>query len=140
MNPSDIKILIVEDEVLIAMHLARELERAGYKTCRPAGNGAAAVAAAENEGPDVVLMDIRLPGEMDGIEAGRTITTQHGIPVVFVTGYADSSIGSAAREISAAPVLGKPASVGEIEEAIQTVLGYSPEREAMEDHTEKHAR
>jgi len=65
---------------------------------------------------------------MDGIEAGREITIQLGIPVVFLTGYTDSSIGSAAREISTAPVLGKPASVSDIEEAIQTVLGYSPER------------
>lgn len=127
MNPSDLKILIVEDEVLIAMHLARELERAGYKTCRPAGNGAAAVAAAEKEGPNVVLMDIRLPGEMDGIEAGRKITDQHGIPVVFLTGYADSEVEVAAREISVAPVLGKPASVGEIEQAIHTVLAQTSE-------------
>ena len=45
MNPGDVKILIVEDEVLIAMHLARELERAGYKICSLAGNGTAVATA-----------------------------------------------------------------------------------------------
>lgn len=129
MNPSDITVLVVEDEVLIAMHLTRELEQAGYKTCRTAGSGPAAITAAEKERPNVVLMDIRLPGAMDGIEAGREIMTQHGIPVIFLTGYSDSSIGSPAREISSAPVLGKPASLSEIEQAIQTVLGHVPDGE-----------
>lgn len=75
--------------------------------CQPAENRAAAVAT----------------GEMDGIEAGREITTQQGIPVVFLTGYPDSAIGTIAQEISAAPVLGKPVSISAIERAIQTVLG-----------------
>lgn len=122
MNRDNIKILIVEDEVLIAMHLAGQLKQAGYTVCRPVTNGAAAIAAAGQEHPSVILLDIRLPGEMDGIEAGRAITDRYNIPVIFVTGYSDSAIESRARNITTAKVLGKPASVGEIDRAIAQVL------------------
>ncbi|MDA3951239.1 MAG: response regulator [Spirochaeta sp.] len=116
------KILIVEDEVLISMHLARQLEQAGYVVCGPVTSGVAAITAAEQQKPDVVLMDIRLPGEMDGIEAGGTITERHGIPVIFLTGYSDSTIESRAQAVTAAKVLGKPASISEIATEIDRLL------------------
>lgn len=117
-----VKILIVEDEVLISMHLARQLEQAGYVVCGAVTSGVAAITAAEQQKPDVVLMDIRLPGEMDGIEAGRTITERHGIPVIFLTGYSDSTIESRAQAVTIAPVLGKPASISEIGTEIDRLL------------------
>lgn len=123
MNDTSVRILIVEDEVLIAMHLARQLEDAGFELCDPVTNGNAALETAELERPDVVLLDVRLAGDMDGVDTGRAIRDRYGIPIVFLTGYSDPNVESRAREITAAEILGKPASVRQITAAIGQVLG-----------------
>ncbi len=122
MNMSNVRILIVEDEILIAMHLARQLEEAGYEVSDPVTSGSAALEAAELNRPDVVLLDVRLAGDMDGIETGRAIRDRLGIPVVFLTGYSDPEVETRAREITSADVLGKPASVRQIAAAIGQVV------------------
>jgi diguanylate cyclase (GGDEF)-like protein/PAS domain S-box-containing protein len=83
------RILIVEDEKIISLDLRRRLERFGYEVCGMASTGADAVAKADELGPDIILMDIMLSGEKDGIEAATQIKRDHGIPVIFLTAYAD---------------------------------------------------
>ena len=85
------KILIVEDELLAAENLARNLRKQGYEITSIVDSGAAAIANATENHPDLVLMDIMLQGDMDGITAAKTIDSQLKIPVVYMTAYADET-------------------------------------------------
>lgn len=82
-------ILVVEDEGIVAQEIKSRLEKAGYSVCGVAHDGDTAVAHAEAMHPDLVLMDIRLKGEMDGIEAAGLIRERCDIPVVYLTAYTD---------------------------------------------------
>lgn len=81
------KILVVEDEGLSALALVAYLEMRGYEVCSPAATGEEGIAIAEDDRPNLVLMDINLPGEMDGIDAAREIHARFGIPSIFLSGY-----------------------------------------------------
>jgi len=95
------RILIVEDETVVAMDIAADLRRLGYEIAAMVGSGEAAIESAQALQPDLVLMDIRLKGAMDGIEAATVIHQRHGIPVVFLTAHADAA--TVERSQGAAP-------------------------------------
>ncbi|MBC2743263.1 MAG: response regulator [Desulfosarcina sp.] len=82
-------ILVVEDEGIVAQEIKSRLEKTGYTVCAVAHDGETAVAHAGEMGPDLVLMDIRLKGEMDGIDAAGLIRDRFNIPVVYLTAYTD---------------------------------------------------
>lgn len=82
-------ILIVEDERVAAWNIQAALEKFGYTVVGNVASGEAAISQAETLKPDLVLMDIRLPGEIDGIEAAARIRNQFQIPVVYLSAYAD---------------------------------------------------
>jgi CheY-like chemotaxis protein len=84
-----IRILIVEDEYLIAFSFKRELERMGYEVLEPIAHGQEAIKVATREHPDFVIMDMGLAGPINGLEAARQIITQQNIPVIFMTGHSD---------------------------------------------------
>ena len=86
------KILVVDDEAIITMQLAERLTAMGYSVAGMAASGEDAIEKARRLSPDLVLMDIVMPGKLNGIEAAKTITGEMGIPVVFVTSYADDAI------------------------------------------------
>ena len=83
------RILIVEDEALIAMDLTRRLERAGYVVADVASSGDEAIRLAASHCPDLILMDIRIQGARDGIDIAEEIRTKFDIPVIFLTAHAD---------------------------------------------------
>jgi len=83
------RILIVEDERIVAMDIRLRLEGMGYFVAAIASSGKEAIKRAEELRPDLALMDIVLKGKMDGIEAAGEITTRFDIPVVFLSAYAD---------------------------------------------------
>lgn len=83
------RLLIVEDESIVARDLQGRLKRLGYEVCAIAASGADAIEAASQHRPDLVLMDIVLKGDMDGIEAAEVIGRKYRIPAVFLTAYAD---------------------------------------------------
>ena len=83
------QILIVEDDGIIAMDLESRMKKLGYGVAAIVGYGEQAIEKVKENTPDVVLMDIILKGEIDGIEAAEEIRTQYDIPVIFITGYAD---------------------------------------------------
>ncbi len=83
------KILIVEDEILVATDIEESLESLGYIVQGTADTGLKAIEAVEKELPDLVLMDINLKGEMTGIEAAKIITQKHDVPIIYLTANAD---------------------------------------------------
>jgi len=85
----DGQILIVEDERLVAEDIKETLKELGYTVMGIVDNGEEAVESVREEEPDLVLMDIVLKGEMDGIEAARIINSEFDVPVIYLTAYAD---------------------------------------------------
>ncbi len=83
------KILIVEDESIVAVELKSSLEKMGYQVSGLIDNGAEAIHHVETHHPEIVLMDIRIRGKIDGIETADIIRNRFGIPVVFTTAYLD---------------------------------------------------
>lgn len=83
------QILVVEDERIVATDIKMSVQRLGYAVCGIAFSGEEAIKKTEEMHPDLVLMDIVLEGEMDGIEAASAIRTRFDIPIVYLTAYAD---------------------------------------------------
>lgn len=83
------QILVVDDESLVAKDIQNTLEGFGYNVPITVSSGEAAIQKAEENNPDLVLMDIVLKGRMDGIEAAHEIRTRFNIPVVYLTAYTD---------------------------------------------------
>jgi PAS domain S-box-containing protein len=83
------RILIVEDEAIIAMEIERQLQNLGYEVISIVDTGEKAIKKAEADKPDLIMMDIRIKGEMDGIDTAEIIRKQFGIPVIFSTAYLD---------------------------------------------------
>jgi len=81
--------LIIEDEILIAEELKERLSRLGYSVIGAVDSADEGIAIATRELPDVVLMDVRLKGGKDGIQAAREIREQVDLPIVYVTAYSD---------------------------------------------------
>jgi CheY-like chemotaxis protein len=84
-------ILIVEDEQIVATELKGRLHSLGYRVVGAASTGPEAITKTENLNPDLILMDIRLRGEMDGIETAGRILASRDVPIVFVTAHADEA-------------------------------------------------
>ena len=87
MNKS--RILVVEDDALIAASFVHALSSLGYTVLEPVATGEDAIRAVKTKKPDLVLMDIVLIGEMDGIVAAEKIQAIADIPVIYLTAYAD---------------------------------------------------
>lgn len=88
---TSMRVLIVEDEAIVAKDIAATLTRLGHVVVGRAATGEAAIELAGNASPDVVLMDISLMGKMDGIEAAAVIRARHHLPVVYLTAYSDDA-------------------------------------------------
>lgn len=116
------KILIVEDEALLAMDLAQSLEDLGYVVTGTAFTGTDAVKEALESRPDLILMDINLPGELDGIAAYSRIREQIDVPVVYLTGYSEKDILERAKKTEPYGYLGKPISLSELRSTLDTAL------------------
>ncbi|HYG33376.1 MAG TPA: response regulator [Clostridia bacterium] len=105
---SEKTILVVEDETITAMDIEQSLRRKGYSVPGIACTGPEAIALAREFRPHLVLMDIRLKGEMDGITAARQIREEFNIPVVFLTAYADCATLQRAKSAEPFAYLLKP--------------------------------
>jgi len=117
----DWKILVVEDESLIALHLKCILINAGCVVCGIAGNAEEAIDYARAERPDAILMDIHLPGLKDGIDAAIGIRTFLDSAIIFMTGYSDPGIRERALAMEHASYLVKPIRFGDIDAILQTL-------------------
>ncbi|MBB3899662.1 response regulator [Roseococcus suduntuyensis] len=124
------RVLIVEDEFFVAMDAEDSLTAAGFTVIGIAATADAAVNLAESQSPDIVLMDIRLVGRRDGIDAAAEIRERFGIPCVFATAHSDPTTRHRA-EVAAAPLgwLSKPYTRAEVTNALGRALQrYRQER------------
>ena len=116
------RLVIVEDERIVAMSLERELRALGYEICATAATGEAAVEAVERTRPDAVLMDIRLAGQMNGTQAAYLIWRRFQIPVIYLTAYADADTLAEVKRTEAYGYVMKPYEAPEVHAAIQIAL------------------
>ncbi|MBP7734336.1 MAG: PAS domain S-box protein [Spirochaetes bacterium] len=105
---SKAKLLIVEDELVIALGLKKTLEKLGYEVVGIANTGEDAVRAVREKAPDLVLMDIILAGPMDGIEAALRIQADNDVPFIYLTANADPATVERARDSMPGGFLNKP--------------------------------
>lgn len=119
---SEIKILIVEDEAIVAEDIAYSLTRMGYSVSDIVSSGEGAIAAAQTQHPDLVLMDIMLQGQMDGIEATRQIREDLCLPVVYLTANADDHTLERAKVSGPFGYLLKPFKDKELRATIEIAL------------------
>lgn len=102
------KILVVEDEELIALVIKKQLLQFGYQVSGIAETGTSAIQLTLESQPDLVLMDIRLKGEMDGIEVAAYITEKFDIPIIFLTAFSDNETLGKAKLVSPFSYILKP--------------------------------
>ena len=112
------KILVVEDERLIARDIAMQLADLGYEPLGPADTGEQAIAMAGELRPDLVLMDVHLRGAMDGIEAAQAIRTQFDVPTVFLSAFSGDANSARAQLARPAGYWSKPFEEYELREVI----------------------
>lgn len=116
------RIMIVEDEGVIALHLRCQLEDLGFDVVGTASRGEDAVPMAHKLKPDLLLMDIHLPGKMDGIDAATQIHRELASPIVFLTAYAEPTTLARAREAKPYGYLVKPFETRELNATLQMAL------------------
>jgi CheY-like chemotaxis protein len=102
------RILIVEDEAIAAENIAGRLRQQGYDVVGIVDSGMEAIAKAGAIGPDLILMDIMLKGEMDGVAAATEISEQWQIPIVFMTAFGDENTLQRAKAAEPLAYLIKP--------------------------------
>lgn len=94
---SKINVLVVEDESIVSKDLQHSLTKLGYNVVGAASNGEKAIELAGLKNPNIILMDIMLKGDMNGIEAAEKIKELYSVPIVFLTAYSDESTLSKAK-------------------------------------------
>lgn len=114
------RILVVEDDQIIQLDLRRHLKQLDYDVIGTASSGEEAVAKAAQLEPDVVLMDIRLEGRMDGMEAARQIQSERHVPVIYLTAQSGDLIFGGKEVLG--PRVTKPFKQTEIDAAIGRAL------------------
>ncbi len=116
------EILIVEDDNITVLELQDRLQRLGYAVSGVTAYGEEAIEKAGDTRPGVVLMDIRLKGDMDGIEAAEEICARFDIPVVYLTALADENTLQRVRATKYYGYITKPFGERELQAAIETAL------------------
>lgn len=116
------RILIVEDERIVARDIAKRLQKLGYSVVDSVATGEEAIAKAAIANPDLILMDIHLRGEMDGIEAAEKIGSLHQVPIVYLTAYADEDTLQRAKVTEPFGYVVKPFDEQDLHVAIEVAL------------------
>ncbi len=125
-----VKSLVVEDSSITAKDLKMSLEDLGYIVTAMAASGEDAIKKVDNERPDLILMDIKLEGKMDGIDTANRINTElHFIPIIYLTGFTDKEMVNRAKITEAFGYLLKPYRVLELQTNIEMALS----KHAMEE-------
>ncbi len=116
------RVLLVEDEVITASSLKMGLEELGFHVCPLATRGDRAIELATREKPDVILMDVNLPGDLNGIEAAAKIQELVETKILFLTGYHDDDIIAKIKALNPLGYFVKPISAERIKEMLEENL------------------
>jgi CheY-like chemotaxis protein len=116
------KIIIVEDEIIIALDLKLRLENLGYNVIHTAFNGEDAIKRTGETSPDLVSMDIQLNGEMDGIYVAQQIRRLYNIPFIYLTGSYENSLIERAKQTNPIGFINKPFDESEIQNLIEMAI------------------
>ena len=127
---SEARVLIAEDETLIRLDVRRLLEAGGFEVCAEARNGPEAVTLAREHEPDVVVLDVRMPG-LDGVEAARRILAERHVPIVMLTAYGYGELISRALDTGVAGYVVKPFTERELLGAVRAAVEEAPGAEAL---------
>src|SRR5215831_8702986 len=130
------QILLVEDERLVATAIQNELEQFGYVVSGIASTAQEAVAKAIEKKPDLVLMDVHLKGNDDGIDAARQIHQRCDIPVIYLSAYSDDQTVARASQTGAFGYLLKPYE----EQELRTTIEMAAAKHRAEKHLEETKR
>lgn len=122
------KALIVEDELLVAHDLGSMLEQVGYVVCDIVMSVSEAITAVNQHEPDVVLIDIVLEGERDGVDLGRILQADYDLPFIYVTSHADRATVERAKTTCPSGYLVKPFTEAEVYAATEIALSNFAER------------
>lgn len=112
------KVLLVEDDLILTMINKRYMELLGHKVVASARNGLDAIASAKKHNPDIILMDIRIEGDIDGIDAMQEIRKFSQAAVIYVTGNSDTATKKRAEKTNMLGFCIKPISFDDLKELL----------------------
>src|SRR5689334_24433945 len=130
-----VRILVAEDETIIRLDLVEMLKRAGLEVCAEARDGEEAVALAREHGPDLAVLDVKMP-RLDGIEAAKRILDERPIPIVMLTAYGQEELVSRAVEAGVFGYLVKPFREQDLLPAIAAARARHEELQALRAEAE----
>lgn len=114
--------MIVEDEEIVAFDLRQTLQKLGYEVASQASTGVDAIEKADQVKPDVILMDIRLKNELDGIDTAHIISLKHKVPIIYLTSFNNEEIRKRVQATSPYAFLLKPFDEDKLKTAIENIL------------------
>jgi len=124
-SPPELRALIVEDEPLFAISLEADMHELGFDMCDLASDGQEAISAAKSNPPAVVLMDIKLKGDDEGIDVAKRLREECDAPIVFVTGHTDrDTVQRVRKAVPGAPLLPKPVWRDRLADAVKAVTTF----------------
>jgi len=126
------RVVIAEDEAIVRLDLKEILVTAGYEVVGETGRGDEAVTLVEQHGPDLVILDVKMPG-MDGIRAAREITSRHQVAVLLLTAFSQRDLIEEARDSGVSAYLIKPFQPRDLLPAIADVLAKARQDWAIDD-------
>ncbi|KKM90562.1 hypothetical protein LCGC14_1237320, partial [marine sediment metagenome] len=130
-----VRILIVEDDMIIGANLSLQLVNLGYEVTGIESRGEEAIAHAMANTPDIILMDINLKGALNGIETVAAIQNKKDIPIIYLTANSDESTFSRAKETRPKAFITKPLFKLDLQRTIELVLAASKESRHPQNHT-----
>jgi hypothetical protein len=133
------RVLVVEDERLIAEEILERLTRMGFRVVGSVDTAEDAVQAARRELPELILMDIRLKGKMDGIEAAAEIRRDLNIPVIYLTSHSDRGTRARAMETTPCGYVLKPFREEDLLVAIETALHLNLQERRIRESEARYA-
>ena len=134
---SPVHILVVEDEGAVGRDIQNTLVRFGYSVPDIARTGSEALEIVRRVDPDLVIMDVRLSGAMDGIDAAQRIRSSYGKPIIFLTALADEDTIARASKTDPEGYLLKPFNESELQSAVEIAISRSRSREALVNREEQ---
>ncbi|PVW16506.1 LytR/AlgR family response regulator transcription factor [Marixanthomonas spongiae] len=120
--PQPVKILIVEDEMVIAANISLQLSEMGYEVTGILPRGEEALVQIKEHTPDIVLMDIQLRGELDGVETAHLMQVENNIPIIYLTANADDANFNRAKETHPYAFISKPFKKLDLQRAIELTM------------------